>query len=127
MAVGDAVAVWALANWRSLLVPGEFELVAPRSFSNPRQRAQRGVFTRLTHQEYFDLESYLSARGEEGCLTRWEVPAEQAAVAIDDLRMANITPATLFPDLNGAASEANAVYDALFEAALVQHGVGTER
>ena len=118
VAVGDTVAVWALSNWRGLLVPGEFELVAPRSFSNPRQRAQRGVFTRLTHQRCFDLESYLAARSEDGCLTLWEVPAVEAAVALDDLRMANITPGTLFPDLNGAATEANAAYEAVFDAAL---------
>ena len=101
-------------------------LVAPRSFSNPRQRAQRGVFTRLTHQQRFDLASYLAERGEDGCLTRWEVPATEAAVALDDLRMANITPATLFPDLNGAATEANAAYEAVFAAAVLQrHDGGT--
>ena len=114
--MGGAVTVWALAGWAALARPGEFELVEPRSFSNPRQRAQRGVFTRLTHSEHIDIESYLAARGLADRLTRWEIPASEAIMALDDLLMTNITPSTLFPDLGGAAAEVNMVQDRLIEA-----------
>lgn len=113
--VGEAVTVWALADWDALARPGEFELVEPRSFSNPRQRAQRGVFTRLTHNEHIDIESYLAARGLADRLTRWEIPASETIMALDDLLMTNITPSTLFPDLGGAAAEVNMLQDRLIE------------
>lgn len=113
----DVVTVWALNDVQDLLVPDEFELVAPRSFSNPRQRAQRGVFTRLTHEKHFDLASYLTSRGLGDRLKRWEIPVTELTIAMDDLEMANITHSTLFPDLSGAALEANLMYERLFEEA----------
>ena len=98
---GEIVTIWALDGVRDLLRTGEFELVAPHGFSNPRQRAQRGAFTRLTHQKHVDLARYPAARGHADRLRRWELPADQAMVAIDDLQMANITHSTVFPDLTG--------------------------
>ncbi len=100
-----------------LIREGEFEIVASRAFSNPRQRAQRGVFTRLTHRSHFDVANYLAERDCADRLVRWEIPASELDVALNDLRLANITPSTLFPDLGGAASEANSAYEQLFESA----------
>ena len=72
------------------------------------------MFTRLTQGTHFDVASYLASRGRAGSLKRWEIPAAEMTVAIDDLEMANITHSTLFPDLTGAASEANTAYARLF-------------
>ena len=119
---GDAVTIWALNDVQDLLRAGEFELVAPRSFSNPRQRAQRGVFTRLTHRQHFDVANYLASRGRAASLKRWEIPASQVMLAIDDVEMANITHSTLFPELTGAAAEANMVYERLFAQASEDDG-----
>ena len=116
--LGDVVAIWAFSGWRDLIREGEFEVVRPRAFSNPRQVSQRGVFTRLTHRRHFDVASYLAERDCADRLVRWEIPASELDVALNDLRLANITPSTLFPDLGGAASEANSAYERLFEKAL---------
>ncbi len=115
--LGEVVVIWAFSGWRDLIREGGFEIVAPRAFSNPRQRAQRGVFTRLTHRSHFDVANYLAERDCADRLVRWEIPASELDVALNDLRLANITPSTLFPDLGGAASEANSAYEQLFESA----------
>src|SRR6185436_18833325 len=73
-----------------------------------RQQAQRGVFTKLYHNSYFDIEEYFgSIRFEEPPLIKYLIPGRETAKAITELRMMNITFATLFPDLEGAALQAN--------------------
>lgn len=66
------------------------------------------MFTRLRHRVHFDLEGYLSSlKPEEPLLTKFLVPGSEIPKAITELRMMNITFATLFPDLEGAALQAN--------------------
>jgi len=71
------------------------------------QKAQRGHFTRLQHSDYLDLASYLEAKGYLGNLTKYELPAQEAGAVLDTLESMNISYATLFPDLHGAARQAN--------------------
>jgi hypothetical protein len=55
-----------------------------------------------------DIESYLIARGWAfSHLIRWEIPAAEAFTALFELSQMNLTPSTLFPDLGGAAVDAN--------------------
>ena len=112
------VNLWVLLPRLDLFREGEFELVAPKSFSNARQRAQRGVFTRLTHDVHYDVASYLADRGLPDCLSCWEIPGQDALLALSDLNQANITAGTVFPDLQGAAIEANAIYARRFAESL---------
>jgi hypothetical protein len=84
------------------------ELLNPRIDIGHRQRAQRGLFTRLTHDNYYAIEEYLSTLDLPGPpLRKYLIPGSEAAKAITELRMMNITFATLFPDLEGAARQAN--------------------
>jgi len=85
---------------------GMLTLVQDRIQTATRQKAQRGVFTRLTHPDHIDVESHLKSRGLSWCLERFEVPYPQAD-SLADLDSMNINFATLFPDLNGAARQAN--------------------
>ena len=103
----SAVAVWALALREELTVPGEFEIKQALAAQNYWQKSQSGVFTQLTHDIHLDLEAYLVPRDLGHCLERWEIPGPEANTALDDLRRMNISYATLFPDLGGAAREAN--------------------
>ena len=85
----------------------EFQLVTHRREQFHRQRAQAGLFTRLRHDTFLDIESYLTSRDLAHHLERIEIPIGEVGKALNDLRLMNITYATLFPDSDGAALEAN--------------------
>jgi hypothetical protein len=101
------VRIWALAMWDQIEVPGEFEVVRVRSALGDRQRAQSGMFTRLRSLEHLELEPYLESRGLANYLIAYDLPMDAAAHAMRDLQLMNIIPRTLFPDLHGAAWQAN--------------------
>lgn len=105
----EKVAIWSFAiqSMESGPPPG-LEIVSSRTDIGHRQRAQRGVFTRLTNDTHLCLEDYLeSLQPKHPLLRKYIVPGWAASDAIRDLRMMNITFATLFPDLTGAALQAN--------------------
>jgi hypothetical protein len=101
------VAVWCLSLGKNIEVRGNFEIITISKDSFYRQHAQRGVFTKLTHDVYTDLESYLKARRLAHYLELFVIPGQYMMDAIRDLNMMNINFASLFPDLDGAALHAN--------------------
>ena len=105
----EKVAIWSFdVQSMESGPPLGLEIVNSRTDIGHRQRAQRGVFTRLTHDTHFCLEDYLeSLQPKHPPLRKYIVPGWTASEAIRDLRMMNITFATLFPDLTGAALQAN--------------------
>lgn len=105
--MNGSVAVWALAPTNDVFIERELELVEWRKDQFHRQRAQLGVFTRLEHDFHLDLSSYLEARGIGHCLECVELPLSEMGKVLNDLRLMNISYATLFPDLDGAAKQAN--------------------
>jgi len=108
--LGPPVAVWALNGTPDLKREGEFDIVRPTiGYSQHSQwmRAQQSIFTRLTHHEYVDLESYLVSLGLGHHLERYEIPGQEMREALTDLRRMNISFASLYPDLHGAGREAN--------------------
>jgi hypothetical protein len=104
----ENVRIWAMAVEKGIEIPAEFEIVnASPPIDAARQRAQSGLFTRLRSREYFDIESYFGSRGLIENLTAYDMSMDAASHAMRDLQLMNITPRTLFPDLHGAAMEAN--------------------
>lgn len=103
----DYVGVWALSYDESLWVDGEFELVKPLSFGNARQTAQQGVLTQKSYLGVRSLEAYREGRNRADALTRIEIPATELPTALHDLYLMNINFGTLFPELEGAARQAN--------------------
>ena len=102
------MAVWALMR-KGLDTADDLELISPAStrYESHRMRVQRTVFTRLTHQTHLDLVSYLDSRGQLVYITMFTIPEAHTWRALAQLRDMNITHASLFPDLDGAALEAN--------------------
>ena len=45
-----------------MFVPSEFDMITNDIYELHRQRAQRGVFTWLEHDQYVDVERYLESR-----------------------------------------------------------------
>jgi hypothetical protein len=104
----DSVAVWALKVGPYLASATDLSMLNPQIDMGHRQRAQRGVFSRLTHNTYFTLEDYLAnVELAETPIRKYLIPAKDTALALSELRLMNITFATMFPDLHGAALQAN--------------------
>lgn len=103
----EPVCIWRLCITENLFVPDEFEELSILSNVNYWQKAQAGVFTRLTHEDHVDVCSYLAERGLLDQLEKFLIPGNEAWRALGDLETMNITFASLFPDLRGAALQAN--------------------
>jgi hypothetical protein len=101
------VAIWGLTLAQEVHAAGGLILSEWRKDVFYRQRAQRGLFTRLKSEIFVDVESYLENIGCAHFLCRIEIPGSEAARALLDLHAMNIHEASLFPDTNGAASQAN--------------------
>ena len=116
----EPVVVWELgyldpdpiASYGRTVFPenGEFRLIDNASYDLHRQRAQQGVFTRLEHDSYTDVENYLHSKGLGAFLERYEIPCftmDDLSVAMSDLERMNIHYGTVFPDAQGAAMQTN--------------------
>ena len=102
------VALWAFRVEKAIEEDPHVEVLNPSVDIGHRQRAQRGLFTRLEHGSSFDLAGYLETLTfNRPPFTQFLVPGSETAKAITELRMMNITFATLFPDLEGAALQRN--------------------
>ncbi len=106
----EIIAIWALSIERLVKGKEELRIIYPEtefSVHSQRIRAQKSVFTKLDHPRYIDIESYLRSEGLFHCLQQYEIPGSEAVKALRDMELMNISFATLFPDLHGAAKEAN--------------------
>jgi hypothetical protein len=106
----QSVAIWALSTERLVKRKEELQIIYPEteySVHSQRIRAQKSVFTKLDHSRYIDIESYLRSEGLFDYLRRYEIPGAEAVKALRDMELMNISFATLFPDLHGAAKQAN--------------------
>ena len=103
----DSVAVWELFITESATKSQGLKSFVSRTAFSYRQKAQQGLFTWLDHELHTDVEAFLSSLGLAHYLAKYEIPGNQMGRALGDLKLMNITPATMFPDLGGAASMAN--------------------
>ena len=99
--------VWGLRLWDDISEPDVFEVAQGTTIHGTRPRAQRAVFTRLTSKEHIDLESYMKARGLGFYLERYDISLSNALDALKELELMNINYLSLFPDIEGAARDAN--------------------
>ena len=109
----DWVNVWGLRFWQGLEEPGIFDVVFLPRERGTRLWAQAGVFTRLSSRSFLELEPYLESRGLAHYLECYELRHEDALVALRDLDLMRINLTTMFPDLQGAAEQANIQTDQL--------------
>jgi hypothetical protein len=106
----EPVVIWELDHdsvIQRLEEEGVLSVFISRVDDAHRQKAQQGVFTWLRSPDHYDLESFLTSRGHNMSLRKFVVPSGQIRIALYDLFMMNITYATLFPDMDGAAKLAN--------------------
>jgi len=99
--------IWALACHDDTFIKDEFRLLDKPEFRNDRLHAQRGLFTFLTHDVHVDVENYLASRNLGNRLEKFIVPGQEAGKVLHDLNLMGINKAALFPDITGAAMQAN--------------------
>jgi hypothetical protein len=102
----EPVAVWRLAIDYTPFGDG-VDIFRSRLDWFHRQKVQQGYFSHLTNPDFTDLETFFLARGRGGALTRIALPGRDMRRALLDLRLMNIRPSSLFPDLHGAAHDSN--------------------
>ena len=68
---------------------------------------QRGVFTWLNSETFFELQGFLENTGRGNLLTKFELSDQVVLEAFRDLRDHGIDHQLLYPDLVGAAMHAN--------------------
>lgn len=102
-----SVAIWELPTTSACNNFEHFGFVFDRHHFAYRQRAQSGLFTLCNAPDQGSLDSYLESEGYAHCLLKYVIPKSEAILAMQDLRLMNITEATMFPDGDGAAQQAN--------------------
>lgn len=76
-----------------------------------RMHGQRGLFTRLDSESFFELEGFLDTKGRGGLLTQAIISDQAVMDGLHDLKAHGIDYRLLFPDLFGAAKDANTLWD----------------
>ena len=79
-----------------------------------RLQGQRGLFTWLDSEKYFELQGFLDNTGRSNLLTKIILSEKGVLDGLSDLRKHGIDHRLLFPDLTGAALAANATGNIYF-------------
>lgn len=102
------ISVWELSLRDKLLKNiDDFEVIDSLFDQVHRQKAQRACFTLLKPFRYLHLEKYFDSAGIGHCLTQYLIPEHAIIDALYHLDLMNIRYGTLFPDVEGAAIDAN--------------------
>jgi hypothetical protein len=115
-----SVAIWALISSECVCSNEvDFSIVKIHNLSFERQNAQHGLYTRLTHPIFADIEEYLRNQGCAHHMVKIEIPYSQRGVVLKQLDQQGINCSMLFPDemkpytqgLKQAAVKANDLLD----------------
>lgn len=107
---GKEVAIYRLFHNRQLEGDG-LRVVRPVVEELGRMHGQRGLFTWLDSEDFFELQGFLDNK-ERGTLLTCIILSDQSIMdGLKDLAAHGIDYRTLFPDMSGAALHANAKMD----------------
>ena len=104
------MSVWQLNVWDSEKWPDDVEFIVPNSRIGSRARAQQCAFTKLESKNEIDLMTFLESKNCAHWLMRYDIEMSDASMALKDLQLMNINYLNLFPDMTGAALDANVQY-----------------
>jgi hypothetical protein len=103
---GTQVAIYRLFHNSELEGRG-LRVIRPVVDELLRMHGQRGLFTWLDSEDYFELEGFLKDTGRGHLLSRLLLSDQALGDGLRDLSNHGIDYRLLFPDLNGAALHAN--------------------
>ena len=113
MLQGKEVAIYRLTHSDHLEGDG-LRIVTPMVDELGRLQGQRGLFTWLDLEKYFELQGFLDNTGRSDLLTKIILSEKGVLDGLSDLRKHGIDHRLLFPDLTGAALAANATGNIYF-------------
>lgn len=103
----DSVAIYKLNCYSNLVVEDEFEIIETVNPIGSRMNAQSGYFTYLIKRDYNSVEDYLKSVGKSDYLEKFIIEGESIREALIHLHESEINAFSLYPDLTGAALQAN--------------------
>ena len=109
---GREVAMYRLFHNQELEGDG-LRVVRPTVDELGRMQGQRGLFTWLDSERYFELQGFLDDRARGNLLTQIRISDQALLVGLRDLKAHGIDYRLLYPDLEGAALYANSRWDIL--------------
>jgi hypothetical protein len=107
---GQLFAVYRLIHNETLVGDG-LRIVRPTVDELGRMQGQRGLFTWLDSEEYFELQGFLDQNGRSDLLIKYLISDRAVLDGLRELKAYGINWRLLFPDLNGAAKQANTTWD----------------
>ena len=110
---GKQVAVYRLLH-NEQLEGDDFRVIRPIVDELGRMHGQRGLFTWLNSETFFELQGFLDYTNRGNLLTRILISDQAVIDGLRDLTAHGIDYRTLFPDMVGAALHANMEFENLF-------------
>jgi hypothetical protein len=109
---GQTIAIYRLFHNESLEGDG-LRVVRPTVDELGRMQGQRGLFTWLDSEEFFELQGFLDNTGRSDLLHQFVISDQALIDGLHDLKAHGIDWRLLYPDLTGAAKQANSQWDLL--------------
>jgi hypothetical protein len=103
---GRKIAVYRLFHNQELEGDG-IRILRPIVDELGRMHGQRGLFTWLDSERFFELEGFIENTGRENLLTQIIISDQAVVDGLRDLKRHGIDYRLLFPDLQGAAQQSN--------------------
>jgi hypothetical protein len=103
---GAKAAIYVLFH-NSQLEGDGLRVVEPIVEELARMHGQRGLFTWLDSEDFFELQGFLDNTGRSDLLTQAIISDQAVEDGLKDLKAHGIDYRLLFPDLPGAADHAN--------------------
>jgi len=107
---GHEVVVFRLFHNQQLEGDG-LRIVRPLVEELGRMQSQRGLFTWLDSEDYFELQGFMDNTGRGDLLTQIRISDQAVLDGLRDVKAHGIDHKLLFPDLVGAAQYANSLWD----------------
>ncbi len=108
------ICIYKLNCWDDLFVVDEFEFIKTINIIGSRMNAQSGCFTILKTLDYSDIEAYLESTGKADYLEKFIIDKDIINDILLYLHESEIDPFTMYPDLDGAAIQANINMDNIY-------------
>ena len=109
---GQSAAIYRLFHNEQLEGDG-LRVLRPTVHELGRMHGQRGLFTWLDSERFFELQGFLDNTGRGDLLTQFVVSDQAVLDGLHDLKAHGIDYRLLYPDLIGAAKSANTLWDDL--------------
>lgn len=108
---GATASVFRLLHSPELESIDGFRILHPRVEELGRMHNQRGCFTCLNSDMFFELESFLDHMGKGAFLKKYILSDQVIPDALKEFWSAGIDSRLIFPDLHGAALASNELFD----------------